>query len=134
MSANFSFRKAAERAISLSFLTMNREKADIEDIVNRPVTIIGYDFANSRDKDTNQLVVLESGEIQQYAIFIIAEDNDHYYNAGTVISNAFLQIHSGYGGTTEEACADLQAEGGLAVTIVKKKSRGGNSYWSLILR
>ena len=113
---------------------VGREKIDTDDIVNKDLTIIGFDFADKRDRDTGELVVdHKTGEVQQFAVVVFAEYPDKYYSVGTVFTKVCEAWADQFGGDPEDASAQLAAEGGVRVRFTRGTTRKGNNVTNVTI-
>lgn len=83
-----------------------REKADT--IFDKVITINNYLICTSKENGT-------------YAEYIVAEDNDHFFFGGSVLTNLLTKIES-------DGQKDGVKENGLKVKLTKKKSEKGRDY------
>ena len=83
-----------------------REKAD--NIFDKVITIKNYLICTSKENGT-------------YAEYIVAEDNDHFFFGGSVLTNLLTKIEN-------DGQKDNVKANGLRVKLTKKKSEKGRDY------
>ena len=91
----------------LSPLMEGKEKGEIDELINKEITIINYDFV--KDK-----------EGKEYVAFLIKETNKFYFG-GLVLTENLRELDlEGYG-------EDIRAEG-IKCILNKRKSKNGMTY------
>ena len=94
-----------------------RIKGNNEDIINTALTLRDFAMCELADEKT--------GEIKQVAAVIFDEDKEAFYFAPSVLSDICATIEEN--GQREELKAD-----GLALALVRKKSKRGNTYFDVV--
>ena len=82
-----------------------RNKGEADELLDRTVTIRNYDFIN--------------GENGEYAVFIIDEDEENFYFAGSVLTDNLRQLEA----HKEEIIAE-----GLPTKFTQRKSKAKRNY------
>ncbi len=98
-------KKKAFKGKTIDFMN-GREAGKMADLIDKEVTITDIDIIKSR-KD-------------EYAVFIIKQDANHYYFGGSVLTN-FVK-------TLEETDFEEVRQDGLAVKFSRAKSQDGFTY------
>jgi hypothetical protein len=102
--------RAKEFSILLPFME-NKEKGEMERIINTPVTINEYGFLH----DT------EEGKEKDYVCFTVKEDPQNFYFGGQVLTDNLRQLE-------EEGYHEEIVANGLPVLFEKKKSKIKREY------
>lgn len=126
MEKKFSFKQAAQEVTLLSPIMMNREKLDTDDVINRELTIIAFDFAPKFDKDGNPIIDQSTGEVDTFGVVVFEEMPDKYYCVGSV----FTKVCHAWAAPFEsaaEASEALESEGGVKVRFRPSKTKKGNN-------
>lgn len=122
-----SFREIAQESTALCPLMVGKEKLNTEQIINQPLTVIAFDFAEKRNRDTGKIEVDPlTGEVLLFGVVVFREMPEFYYTVGTVmtkICEAWLSEYS----SLDDANAALVAEGGVPVKFTRTTTRGGNN-------
>ena len=98
-------KKEAFKGKTIDFMN-GREAGKMADLIDKEVVITDIDIIKSR-KD-------------EYAVFIIKQDNTHFYFGGSVLTN-FVK-------TLEETDFEEIRQDGLAVKFSRAKSHDGFTY------
>lgn len=126
MEKKFSFKQAAQEVTLLSPIMMNREKLDTEDVINRELTIIRFDFAPKFDKDGRPIIDQSTGEVDTFGVVVFAELPDKYYCVGSVFTKVCHAWAAPFS-SAEEASEALENEGGVKVRFSPSKTKKGNN-------
>ena len=81
-----------------------REKADVQDILNKNIHIDNFDFLN--------------GEDGEYAVFTITEDENNFYFASSVLTQELKDIEKD--GMKEDAINET-----ISIKLYERKSKNG---------
>lgn len=81
-----------------------REKADVQDILDKNVHINNFDFL--------------TGEDGEYAVFTIVEDENNFYFASSVLTQELKDIQND--GMKEDAIAET-----ISIKLYERKSKNG---------
>lgn len=122
----FDFKKSAQENTLLSPIMVGRDKLETEEILNKELTIVGFDFAPKFDQKGNPVVDEQTGEVDTFGVVVFAEFPDHYYCVGAV----FTKVCKGWAkafSSPEEASAALAAEGGVKVRFTPSRTKKGNN-------
>lgn len=126
MGNNFNFKQAAQEVTLLSPIMMNREKLETDEVINRELTIIAFDFAPKFDKDGAPIVDQFTGQVDTFGVVVFSEMPDRYYCVGSV----FTKVCHAWAAPFEsaaEASAALENEGGVKVRFKPSKTKKGNN-------
>ena len=121
------FKQVAADAVTGSFIMQGRDAIQTDFVIaGYPdgITIIGADLINTTDEKT--------GEPKQYAACIFAEDEKHYINAGSSLTNIVKQWAAGYD-DCEAMSNDLKAAGGVKIKLRKGRTKKGNTFTEVIV-
>lgn len=125
----FNFKQVAQTQTLLSPIMVGKEKLETEDVVNRELTIIGFDFAPKFDQNGNPIVD-ENGVPDEFGVVVFKECPDNYYCVGTVFSKVCKAWAAPF--QTVKAASDaLEAEGGVRVRFKPGKTKKGNNLTSV---
>ena len=122
----FDFKKVAQENTSLSAIMVGREKIDTDDVVNKELTIIAFDFAPKFDKEGHAIVDESTGEADTFGVVVFKEIPDSYYCVGTVFTKVCKAWAAGFD-SPEEASKALESEGGVKVKFTPSKTKKGNN-------
>ena len=122
---NFNFKATAQAQTLLSPIMVGREKLDTEDVLNRDLTIIGFDFAPKFDQNGNPIAD-ENGVPDEFGVVVFKEHPDSYYCVGTVFSKVCKAWAAPFP-TVKAASAALEAQGGVKVRFRASKTKKGNN-------
>lgn len=123
---SFNFRESAQQNTLLAKIMVGREKLETEDVLNKDLTIIGFDFAPKFDQNGNPVMDERTGEVDTFGVVTFAEMPDKYYCVGAV----FTKVCHGWAAafeSPEEASEALSAEGGVKVRFTASKTKKGNN-------
>lgn len=113
------FTDLARKATEFSPLMNNREKATVEEIIERfpdGVTIVGVDMVSITKKE----------KIETFPVLIIKEDDDIFFFGGFVLTKIVNQWSEGYIDFVELS-KDLEKQGGVKVKMFESKTSTGNN-------
>lgn len=121
----FDFKKVAQENTLLSAIMAGREKLETEEVLNKELTIIAFDFAPKFDQQGN-VVTNEGGEVDTFGVVVFAEMPDRYYCVGSVFTKVCHAWAAGFDSPSEASQA-LAAEGGVRVKFTASKTKKGNN-------
>lgn len=122
---SFNFKQVAQENTLLSAIMVGKEKLETEDILDKELTIIGFDFAPKFDQQ-GKPVVNDYGEVDTFGVVVFAEHPDKYYCVGAVFTKVCHAWSAGFD-SPQEASAALAAEGGVRVKFSASKTKKGNN-------
>lgn len=105
------FKAIAKEHTEGSFVTVGREKVDIDDIINAfpgGVTVTEFDFL--------------TGDKGEFAVCAFKEDEKACFFAGKILTDMCKAWVEGYE-STKDASADLTAEGGVKLRFKRSKTK-----------
>lgn len=120
------FKQIAQESTQLCSLMAGRTKLATDDVINRELTIIAFDFAPKFDKDGTPVVDPQTGEADTFGVVVFNEEPDAYYSVGKVFTKVCKAWMGGFDSPAEASQA-LLAEGGVKVKFTPSKTRGGNN-------
>lgn len=123
---SFNFKQVAQENTLLSAIMVGKEKLETEDVLNKELTIIAFDFAPKFDQAGNPVVDDKTGEVDTFGVVVFAEFPDKYYCVGAVFTKVCHAWAAGFS-SPEEASAALAAEGGVRVKFTASKTKKGNN-------
>lgn len=123
---SFNFKQVAQENTLLSAIMVGKEKLETEDILDKELTIIGFDFAPKFDQHGKPVVDSSTGEVDTFGVVVFAEHPDKYYCVGAVFTKVCHAWAAGFD-STQEASAALAAEGGVRVKFSASKTKKGNN-------
>ena len=118
--ANFNFKQAANKELSLSPLMDNREKVETDDLYGKELTVVAFDFITTTDKD---------GTSKTYPVVNFEELPDKFYLGGALLAKVFQAWANDpeFGGDIDECSNALAESGGVKFRFSKTKTRSGNN-------
>ena len=127
---------AAQAAMTDCPLFIGRTQLKTEDIIDKELTIIAFDFATKRkdEKDENgnvkkvEIINPITGKPEKYGVCVFAEYPTNYYSSGTVGTKLYNTLCAATKGTPEKTSAILAAQGGIVVKFYKP---AGKRYFSI---
>lgn len=122
----FNFKKVAQENTLLSAIMADKKKLNTEDVLNKELTIIAFDFAPKFDKDGRAIVDESTGEPDEFGVIVFQEMPDAYYCVGTVFTKVCKAWAAEFE-TVAKASAALAAEGGVRVRFSPSKTKKGNN-------
>lgn len=123
---NFNFKQVAQENTLLSAIMVGKEKLETEDILNKELTIIGFDFAPKFDQQGKPVIDSSTGEVDTFGVVVFAEYPDKYYCVGAVFTKVCHAWSAGFD-SPQEASTALAAEGGVKVKFSASKTKKGNN-------
>lgn len=125
------FSTSAQKVTSLSPIMIGRTKLDTEDIVDKDLTVIAFDFAPKFDKSGNPVVNPTTGEVETFGVVVFKEHPDKFYCVGTIFTQVCHVWADDYEGDIETANSDLEKEGGVVVRFTHSRTKKGNNIVSV---
>lgn len=116
--AKFNFKQSAQESTLLSKLMSGRDKLTTEEILDKVVTIVAFDFATIRNDD---------GEDEVFPVLLFEEYPDKYYNSGAIMKKVTANWAAAFGGDPEAASKALADAGGVQVKFTSTRTRKGNN-------
>lgn len=104
-----SLMAAAQEISGQVKLLDGREKGEMNDILNIPVTVDDYDFMNGSDG--------------RYAVFTIKERPDQFFFGGSIFTTRITELD-------DKGFGEAVREFGLPVRFEKKKSKASNRFYT----
>lgn len=120
------FKKIAQDTTLLCPIMRDRIKLETEQVIDRELTVIGFDFAPKFDKEGNRMVNPSTGEIETFGVVIFQEEPEKYYCVGAVFTNVCHAWASEFD-SPEEASIELARAGGVKVRFTQSKTKKGNN-------
>lgn len=120
------FKKIAQEKTQLSNIMAGKSKLDTDDVINRELTIVAFDFAPKFDKQGDPIIDPQTGEVDTFGVVVFAEEPNSYYCVGAVFTKVCKAWMAGFE-SPEEASAALSAEGGVRVKFTPSKTKKGNN-------
>ena len=105
------FKTIAKEHIEGSFVTVGREKVEMDDIIKvfpDGVTVTQFDFLSGDDGD--------------FAVCAFKEDEKAFFFGGKILTDMCKAWLEGYE-STKDASADLTAEGGVKLRFKRSKTK-----------
>lgn len=122
----FNFKKAAQEQTSLSAIMVGRQKLETDDIIDRELTIVAFDFAPKFDEKGRPIVDESTGEADTFGVVVFKEHPDNYYCVGAVFTKVCHAWAAGFSSAAEASDA-LTKEGGVRVKFHASKTKKGNN-------
>lgn len=126
MANTFNFKQTAQAQTSLSPIMVGRNKLDTDDVINRELTIIAFNFAPKFDIKGYPIVDESTGEPDEFGVVVFKEQPDSYYCVGTVFTKVCKAWAAGFP-TVAEASLALEQSGGVRVKFRPGKTKNGNN-------
>ena len=123
---SFNFKQVAQENTLLSAIMVGKEKLETEQVINKELTIIAFDFAPKFDQAGNRIIDTNTGEVDEFGVVVFAEMPDHYYCVGAVFTKVCKAWASAFE-SAAEASEALAAEGGVRVKFTLSKTKKGNN-------
>ena len=123
---SFNFKQVAQEYTLLSAIMVGKEKLETEQVINKELTIIAFDFAPKFDQAGNRIIDSNTGEVDEFGVVVFAEMPDHYYCVGAVFTKVCKAWASAFK-SAAEASEALAAEGGVRVKFTPSKTKKGNN-------
>lgn len=124
--SQFNFKKAAQDVTVLCPLMSGREKLSTSDIIDRDLTIMGFDFAPKFDQAGNPVINDDTGEVDQFGVVLFKEEPKKYYCVGSVFTKVCKAWASEFS-SASEASAELAKAGGVRVRFTATKTKKGQN-------
>ena len=83
---SFNFKQVAQENTLLSAIMVGKEKLETEQVINKELTIIAFDFAPKFDQAGNRIIDSNTGEVDEFGVVVFKEIPDHYYCVGAVFT------------------------------------------------
>lgn len=116
------FAQIAKQETTMCRLFVNRTKLKTEDVINRELTIIDFDFAPDIDENGKIVYVQTTGEVSTHGVIVFAEMSDKFYHVGSIFTKICRSWMTGFD-SAEDAGRALQAEGGVRVRFFPQPGR-----------
>lgn len=116
---SYNFKKAAQKATTLSELMENREQIETDDILGKELTMVEFDLVPGKDKQTKK--------DKMYPIMIFAEFPKNYYNGGFIFGKICEAWVADFGGDIKACSAALKESGGVHIRCSAAKTNTGNN-------
>lgn len=126
MAGVFDFKKAAQETTLLSPIMVGKEKLETDDVINKELTIVAFDFAPKFDEKGRPIVDPSTGEADTFGVVVFSEIPDHYYCVGTVFTKVCHVWEAAFD-SAEEASEALASEGGVRVRFTPSRTKKGNN-------
>lgn len=123
---SFNFKQVAQENTLLSAIMAGKEKLETEDILDKDLTIVSFDFAPKFDQQGNPVVDSSTGEVDTFGVVVFAEHPNKYYCVGAVFTKVCHAWAAGFD-SAQEASEALAAEGGVRVRFSASKTKKGNN-------
>ena len=75
---SFNFKQVAQENTLLSAIMVGKEKLETEQVINKELTIIAFDFAPKFDQAGNRIIDSNTGEVDEFGVVVFKEIPDHY--------------------------------------------------------
>lgn len=122
----FNFKAAAQEATLLSAIMVGRDKMDTDEVLDKELTIVGFDFAPKFDEKGKPVIDDSTGEVDTFGVVVFQEYPDKYYCVGTVFTKVCKTWEAAFS-SAKEASEVLAAEGGVKVKFTSSKTKKGNN-------
>ena len=123
---SFNFKQVAQENTLLSAIMVGKEKLETEQVINKELTIIAFDFAPKFDQAGSRIIDPNTGEVDEFGVVVFKEIPDHYYCVGAVFTKVCKAWASAFESAAEASKA-LAAEGGVRVKFTPSKTKKGNN-------
>lgn len=123
---SFNFKQVAQENTLLSGIMVGREKLETEDILDKELTVIGFDFAPKFDQQGKPIINDQTGEVDTFGVVVFKEYPDKYYCVGAVFTKVCHAWAAGFE-SPWRASAALANEGGVKVRFTSSKTKKGNN-------
>lgn len=121
----FNFKKAAQESILLSAIMVNKEKLETDDVIDKELTIVAFDFAPKFTQDGKQILD-DNGNPETFGVVVFKEYPDCYYCVGAVFTKVCKAWCAEFEGPVE-ASAALAQSGGVKVKFSLSRTKKGNN-------
>lgn len=123
---SYNFKQVAQENTLLSAIMVGKEKLETDQVINKELTIIAFDFAPKFDQSGNRIIDEATGEVDEFGVVVFAEFPGHYYCVGAVFTKVCKAWASAFE-SAAEASEALAAEGGVRVKFTPSKTKKGNN-------
>lgn len=120
------FKKVAQENTLLSAIMVGRDKLETEEVINKELTIVAFDFAPKFDQTGNPVVDEKTGEVDTFGVVVFKEMPEKYYCVGAVFTKVCRAWAAPFE-SVKEASEVLTAEGGVKVKFTPSKTKKGNN-------
>lgn len=111
------FAAMAKEATTLCELMQGKTKVDTEELLDKEITITGFDFIELKDGKTD--------ELKRFAVCTFAEDEGAFFFGGTVLTKICDRWAKDFDGDAEAASEALAEEGGCVIKMTEGKTKNG---------
>lgn len=125
----FDFKKIAENTLGLNTIETGRKRVKTEEIADRELTIVGFDFIVSYEVTAAGRVPAvdkHTGEVKERLVILFKEMPDKFYWAGKILKDICRAWAAEFGGDTIKTSEELEKSGGVRVSLYKDKTKDGN--------
>lgn len=125
----FNFKKVAEESTLLSPIMAGRDKLETDAIIDKELTVVGFDFAPKFDEQ-GRPIIEDDGTVDTFGVVVFREFPDCYYCVGAV----FTKICKAWAAEFESAAKASEAlaqSGGVKVRFRNSKTKRGNNLTSV---
>lgn len=123
---SINFKKVAQENTLLSAIMVGRDKLETEEVINKELTIVAFDFAPKFDQTGNPVVDEKTGEVDTFGVVVFKEMPEKYYCVGAVFTKVCRAWAAPFE-SAKEASEVLTAEGGVKVKFTPSKTKKGNN-------
>lgn len=123
---SYDFKRVAQENTLLSAIMVGKEKLETDDILNKELTIIAFNFAPKFDEKGKPIIDSSTGEVDTFGVVVFAEYPNNYYCVGAVFTKVCHAWAAGFD-SVQEASTALAAEGGVKVKFTASKTKKGNN-------
>lgn len=123
---SINFKKVAQENTLLSAIMVGREKLETEEVINKELTIVEFDFAPKFDQTGNPVVDEKTGEVDTFGVVVFKEMPEKYYCVGAVFTKVCRAWAAPFE-SAKDASEALTAEGGVKVKFTPSKTKKGNN-------
>lgn len=128
--SKFNFKQAAQENTLLSAIMVGRDQLTTDDVIDKELNVIGFDFAPKFDERGNPIVNPDTGEADTFGVIVFEEFPNSYYCVGTVFTKVCHAWAAPFE-SVKEASDVLAAEGGVRVKFTRGKTKKGNNLTSV---
>lgn len=123
---SINFKKVAQENTLLSPIMVGRDKLETEEVINKELTIVVFDFAPKFDQTGNPVVDEKTGEVDTFGVVVFKEMPEKYYCVGSVFTKVCRAWAAPFE-SAKDASEALTAEGGVKVKFTPSKTKKGNN-------
>lgn len=123
---SINFKKVAQENTLLSAIMVGRDKLETEEVLDKELTIVQFDFAPKFDKTGNPVVDEKTGEADTFGVVVFKEMPEKYYCVGAVFTKVCRAWAAPFE-SVQDASEALTAEGGVKVKFTSSKTKKGNN-------